>query len=520
MVSVKGKSNAKTQSRVSEAQRSRKNVGTRSFKVYSDPEDIKICGREAVDADSVKIIRKPVMAARVSIGPSTGRVRASSRKPDMGKTRANQIQGAENHHTLKKVSIKDFKVNPNNQKLKGQGHDSVGTDGRITARKPLMPIRKSLPVTRRANQIYSSDVKGYAENSKGTGKYGFHVKTKVGGSLLPETSNARSYLWRNRASDGFLSMAPVDQSTVNGYALSRKPVRQTMQNVHESPLPDRQPIARTTRTASNILLTSRSKSTLGLKKSISATARSSKNAEEVAASYIHENIPLVVPHESTQGKLPSDKNSYLSTNTSDMIPRSKCSRRRSYTSLLMAKSKVIGVHAVIKQEELPSIDDNSNHLEVAEYVDEIYQYYWVMEVHLKFDLMQETLFLMVTLLDRFLSIITIKKNEMQLVGLTALLLASKYEDFWHPKVKDLISISADSYTRNQMLGMEKLILKQLKFRLNAPTSYVFMLRDCAEMILRFQKSAGRGLLKVTYEKYMQRDLSCAADITAMDRLPL
>lgn len=48
--------------------------------------------------------------------------------------------------------------------------------------------------------------------------------------------------------------------------------------------------------------------------------------------------------------------------------------------------------------------------------------------------MQETLFLMVELLDRFLSMVTIRKDEMQLVGLTALLLASKYEDFWHPKV--------------------------------------------------------------------------------------
>ncbi|KAK9268485.1 hypothetical protein L1049_000237 [Liquidambar formosana] len=173
----------------------------------------------------------------------------------------------------------------------------------------------------------------------------------------------------------------------------------------------------------------------------------------------------------------------------------------------------------MKQEKLPSIDDSCNHLEVSEYVDEIYQYYWVTEaqnpslenymtiqiditpqmrgilinwlieatfayqvvllvlqVHFKFDLMQETLYLMVSLLDQYLSLVKINKNEMQLVGLTALLLASKYEDFWHPRIKDLISISAESYTRDQMLGMEKAILKTLKFRLNVPTPYVFMLR--------------------------------------------
>lgn len=57
-----------------------------------------------------------------------------------------------------------------------------------------------------------------------------------------------------------------------------------------------------------------------------------------------------------------------------------------------------------------------------------------MQVHQKFDLMQETLYLMVTLLDRYISSVSIKRTEMQLVGLTSLLLASKYEDFWHPKV--------------------------------------------------------------------------------------
>ncbi|CAL0333661.1 unnamed protein product [Lupinus luteus] len=97
-------------------------------------------------------------------------------------------------------------------------------------------------------------------------------------------------------------------------------------------------------------------------------------------------------------------------------------------------------------------------------------------VHFKFDLTPETLYLTVTLVDQYLSQVSINKSDMQLVGLTALLLASKYEDFWHPRVKDLISISAQSYTRDQMLGMEKLILRKLKFRLNTPTPYVFMVR--------------------------------------------
>ncbi|KAG9447590.1 hypothetical protein H6P81_013718 [Aristolochia fimbriata] len=171
-------------------------------------------------------------------------------------------------------------------------------------------------------------------------------------------------------------------------------------------------------------------------------------------------------------------------------------RRKSYTSMLVEGPKG----------DLLSIDDSRNHLEVAEYVNEIYQYYWNMEayyplpanymtiqtevttsmrdtlinwlieVHLKFELMEETMFLMVQLVDRFLSEFAIRKDEMQLLGITALLLASKYEDYWHPKISDLISISFDLYTRDEVLAMEKLMLKKLKFRLNLPTPYVFMLR--------------------------------------------
>ena len=47
---------------------------------------------------------------------------------------------------------------------------------------------------------------------------------------------------------------------------------------------------------------------------------------------------VVLPHEATQGQLPSDGNANPST-VSDVIPK-KSKQRRSYTSLLMAGSKV------------------------------------------------------------------------------------------------------------------------------------------------------------------------------------
>jgi hypothetical protein len=49
--------------------------------------------------------------------------------------------------------------------------------------------------------------------------------------------------------------------------------------------------------------------------------------------------------------------------------------------------------------------------------------------------MDETLFLMINLIDRFLSVVyTITRKDIQLVGLTAMLVAAKYEEIWAPKV--------------------------------------------------------------------------------------
>ncbi|KAK0598010.1 hypothetical protein LWI29_030743 [Acer saccharum] len=450
-------------------------------------------------------------------------------------------------------------------------------------------IRNSVTVKKAAALTSASDTKviafsvlsfisvnlmGVWENAESSEKAkdttGFSVKAKLGTKVVYRLSNSRNQFWRNRASDGFMTISARVQNKVDAPS-SKFSVK---------------PNGKKASMASNAKGTLKSKVQSGVNKPISVAAISSKKKKEGVGSSLLEDIASMVSHEAAQGKPSFEGNSNASTNSSDIVPKRKSNRRRSYTSLLMASSKLLEEHGeVAGQGKLPSIDDDCNQLEVAEYVDEIYQYYWIMEVHFKFELMQETLYLMVTLLDRYLSQVQIKKNEMQLVGLTALLLASKYEDFWHPRIKDLISVSAESYTRDHMLQMEKLMLKTLKFRLNVPTPYVFMLRflkaaqsdtklehlafylielslveyealkfkpsllcasaiyvarctlqmtpvwtpllskharydvDCAEMILRFHKAAGKGKLKVTYEKYTKPDLSGVAAIKSLDSLP-
>ncbi|KAF9682094.1 hypothetical protein SADUNF_Sadunf05G0072600 [Salix dunnii] len=172
----------------------------------------------------------------------------------------------------------------------------------------------------------------------------------------------------------------------------------------------------------------------------------------------------------------------------------------------------------ITEESILNIDDSDakNPLAVVDYVEDLYDYYrkmevlamkdseaencscvspnymvqqadinekmrailidWLIEVHDKFDLMKETLFLTVNLIDRFLSQQTVIRKKLQLVGLVAMLLACKYEEVSVPVVGDLILISDKAYARKEVLEMENLMLNKLQFNMSVPTPYVFMQR--------------------------------------------
>ena len=107
---------------------------------------------------------------------------------------------------------------------------------------------------------------------------------------------------------------------------------------------------------------------------------------------------------------------------------------------------------------------------------------WLVEVHLKFKLMPETLYLTVNLIDRYLEKEQIMRNKLQLVGVTAMFIASKYEEIYAPECRDFVYISDKAYTRDEILRMEGLMLSRLNFQLTAPNAFVF--------IKRFAKVAG------------------------------
>ena len=99
---------------------------------------------------------------------------------------------------------------------------------------------------------------------------------------------------------------------------------------------------------------------------------------------------------------------------------------------------------------------------------------WIVDVHKKYKLKPETLYLTVNIIDRFLSKQTVTTVKLQLVGVVSLLIASKYEDIHPPLVKELADITDGAYVPNQLISMENQILSFLNFDLFYPTQWHFL----------------------------------------------
>ena len=101
---------------------------------------------------------------------------------------------------------------------------------------------------------------------------------------------------------------------------------------------------------------------------------------------------------------------------------------------------------------------------------------WLVEVHLKFKLVPETLYLCVNIIDRYLAQTSVTRPKLQLVGVTALLIASKYEEIYPPELRDLVYICDRAYSKTEILGMEETILKQLQYNITIPSAHAFLVR--------------------------------------------
>jgi hypothetical protein len=66
---------------------------------------------------------------------------------------------------------------------------------------------------------------------------------------------------------------------------------------------------------------------------------------------------------------------------------------------------------------------------------------WIVRVHLKFRLWPETLFIVMNLLDRYLSIFDFPQDRIYLLAITCLFIATKYEEIYPPTMKDFLKLT-------------------------------------------------------------------------------
>ncbi|OBZ77405.1 G2/mitotic-specific cyclin cdc13 [Grifola frondosa] len=174
-------------------------------------------------------------------------------------------------------------------------------------------------------------------------------------------------------------------------------------------------------------------------------------------------------------------------------------------------------HAVIPSEEIEAdpngdewddldADDADDPLMVSEYVTDIFEYLkeveqttmpnpnymdnqkdltwkmrgilndWLIQVHSRFRLLPETLFLCINLVDRFLSARVVSLVKLQLVGITCLFIAAKVEEIVAPSASNFIYCAEASYDENDILQAERYVLKTIGWNVNYPNPMHFLRR--------------------------------------------
>jgi hypothetical protein len=146
---------------------------------------------------------------------------------------------------------------------------------------------------------------------------------------------------------------------------------------------------------------------------------------------------------------------------------------------------------------------------------------WLIEVHHKFGLKQETLFLTVNIIDRYISNKTIMRPRLQLLGVSALMIACKYDEICSPHIKDYVYITDNAYKSDEIFAMENEILKTINYEVVIPSPVSFF--DIISLHYKFspeQISFGSYLMEVflldtRMTKYLASLIACAAAYIVM-----
>ncbi|XP_057516913.1 G2/mitotic-specific cyclin C13-1-like [Amaranthus tricolor] len=101
---------------------------------------------------------------------------------------------------------------------------------------------------------------------------------------------------------------------------------------------------------------------------------------------------------------------------------------------------------------------------------------WLIDLADEFNVLSDTLYLTISHMDRYLSYKSINRDRLQLLGVTAMLIASKYEEINPKSVRKFCEMTADTYTEHELIEMETDVLKTLNYEMGNPTVKTFLTR--------------------------------------------
>ncbi|CAK5272264.1 unnamed protein product [Mycena citricolor] len=122
---------------------------------------------------------------------------------------------------------------------------------------------------------------------------------------------------------------------------------------------------------------------------------------------------------------------------------------------------------------------------------------WLIQLHIRFRLLSETLFLCTNIIDRFLSARVVSLAKLQLVGVTCMFIAAKFEEVLAPSVTQFLECADSSYTEDEIKQAERYILKTLDWNLSYPNPVHYLRRVSKADNYNLQaRTLGKYLLEI------------------------
>eukprot|EP01035_Chromulina_nebulosa_P017225 gene17225-22750_t len=149
---------------------------------------------------------------------------------------------------------------------------------------------------------------------------------------------------------------------------------------------------------------------------------------------------------------------------------------------------------------------------------------WLVDVHLKFKMVPESLYLTISIIDRYLQVKQVRRARLQLVGVGAILVAAKYEEIYAPDFKDLVNVTDRAYTQKDILEIETEIVMTLNYDLTIPTIHSFLCRYLKAghadrpMVQLACYLAERSLQELRMTKYLPSVVAATAVLVARKSL--